>query len=105
MGTHLQRAQPVTVGHHALAYVEMLARDRSRLHDAHERMDTCPLGSAALAGTAFPIDRSFTAAELGFDRPTGQPHHHQDAGAHLGPFDSRLVADEKSADEEVVVEL
>jgi len=64
--THLQRAQPITAGHHALAYVEMLARDRSRLADAEERMDTCPLGSGALAGTAFPIDREALAEDLGF---------------------------------------
>lgn len=65
--THLQRAQPITAGHHALAYVEMLARDRSRLADAEERMDSCPLGSGALAGTAFPIDREALAEDLGFD--------------------------------------
>jgi argininosuccinate lyase len=64
--THLQRAQPITAGHHALAYVEMLDRDRGRLHDARTRMDTCPLGSGALAGTAFPIDREALAEGLGF---------------------------------------
>lgn len=64
--THLQRAQPITAGHHALAYAEMLARDRGRLHDALARMDTCPLGSAALAGTAFNIDREALAEDLGF---------------------------------------
>lgn len=68
--THLQRAQPITVGHHALAYVEMLHRDLTRLADADERMDTCPLGCGALAGTAFPVDRSAIAAALGFDEPT-----------------------------------
>ena len=68
--THLQTAQPVTFGHHLLAYVEMLARDRGRLHDARRRLNECPLGSAALAGTSFPIDRSMTASALGFDRPT-----------------------------------
>lgn len=68
--THLQRAQPITVGHHALAYVEMLNRDLSRLADADERMDTCPLGCGALAGTAFPVDRKEIAATLGFDAPT-----------------------------------
>ena len=68
--THLQTAQPVTFGHHLLAYVEMLSRDRSRLRDARARMNECPLGSAALAGTSFPIDREMTAASLGFDRPT-----------------------------------
>jgi argininosuccinate lyase len=67
--THLQVAQPVTFGHHLLAYVEMLARDRSRLADARKRMNESPLGAAALAGTSFPIDRSMTAKELGFDRP------------------------------------
>ncbi|GGE19127.1 argininosuccinate lyase [Polymorphobacter glacialis] len=68
--THLQVAQPVTLGHHLLAYVEMLRRDRSRFADAAARMDECPLGSAALAGTGFPIDRAATAAALGFARPT-----------------------------------
>jgi argininosuccinate lyase len=68
--THLQTAQPVTWGHHMLAYVEMLARDRSRFQDARRRMNECPLGAAALAGTGFPIDRHATAAALGFDRPT-----------------------------------
>ncbi|MFT4150328.1 MAG: argininosuccinate lyase [Paracoccaceae bacterium] len=68
--THLQTAQPVTWGHHMMAYVEMLARDRSRFADARARMNECPLGAAALAGTSFPIDRHMTAAELGFDRPT-----------------------------------
>ena len=68
--THLQSAQPVTFGHHLLAYVEMLARDRSRLRDARIRMNECPLGAAALAGTSFPIDREMTARALGFDRPT-----------------------------------
>ena len=68
--THLQTAQPVTFGHHLLAYVEMLARDRGRLADARARLNECPLGSAALAGTSFPIDREMTAAALGFDRPT-----------------------------------
>ena len=68
--THLQTAQPVTWGHHMLAYVEMLARDRARFADARARMNECPLGAAALAGTGFPIDRDMTAAALGFDRPT-----------------------------------
>ncbi len=68
--THLQVAQPVTFGHHMLAYVEMLARDRSRLADARRRMNENPLGAAALAGTSFPIDRHMTAEALGFDRPT-----------------------------------
>jgi argininosuccinate lyase len=68
--THLQTAQPVTFGHHMLAYVEMLDRDRGRLADCRRRLNACPLGSAALAGTSFPIDRTMTAAALGFDRPT-----------------------------------
>ncbi len=67
--THLQTAQPVTWGHHMLAYVEMLARDRGRFIDARARMNECPLGAAALAGTSFPIDRQATAATLGFARP------------------------------------
>ncbi len=68
--THLQSAQPVTFGHHLLAYVEMLGRDRGRLADARKRLNECPIGSAALAGTSFPIDREQTARALGFDRPT-----------------------------------
>jgi argininosuccinate lyase len=69
--THLQVAQPVTLGHHLMAYYEMLRRDISRFTDARTRMNECPLGSAALAGTGFPIDRARTADALGFDRPTG----------------------------------
>jgi len=68
--THLQVAQPVTLGHHLMAYYEMLRRDYSRFADARERMNKCPLGSAALAGTGFAIDRDRTADALGFDRPT-----------------------------------
>ncbi|SEL18580.1 argininosuccinate lyase [Pacificibacter marinus] len=68
--THLQTAQPVTWGHHMMAYVEMLGRDMSRFKDARARMNENPLGSAALAGTGFPIDRHMTAEALGFDRPT-----------------------------------
>ncbi len=68
--THLQTAQPVTFGHHLLAYVEMLSRDDGRLADARARLNECPLGAAALAGTSFPIDRERTAAALEFDRPT-----------------------------------
>lgn len=68
--THLQTAQPVTFGHHCLAYVEMLARDRGRFTDARARLNESPLGAAALAGTSFPIDRAMTAKALGFDRPT-----------------------------------
>ena len=67
--THLQPAQPVSFGHHLLAYVEMLRRDRGRLRDARVRLNECPLGAAALAGTSFPLDRQMTAAALGFDRP------------------------------------
>ena len=67
--THLQTAQPVTWGHHMMAYVEMLGRDLSRVRDARSRMNESPLGAAALAGTSFPIDRHMTAAALGFDQP------------------------------------
>ncbi len=67
--THLQVAQPVTWGHHMMAYVEMFARDLSRVRDARARMNECPLGAAALAGTSFPVDRDMTAQALGFDRP------------------------------------
>ncbi|MDW3183044.1 argininosuccinate lyase [Roseobacter sp.] len=67
--THLQTAQPVTWGHHMMAYVEMFGRDLSRMRDARARMNTSPLGAAALAGTSFPIDRAMTAEELGFDSP------------------------------------
>jgi argininosuccinate lyase len=68
--THLQAAQPVTLGHHLMAYYEMLKRDRSRFADARARLNECPLGSAALAGTSFPVDREAVALALGFDRPT-----------------------------------
>ncbi|MDF1669704.1 MAG: argininosuccinate lyase [Roseovarius sp.] len=68
--THLQTAQPVTWGHHMMAYVEMFGRDLSRMRDARARMNECPLGAAALAGTSFPIDRDMTAQALGFDRPS-----------------------------------
>jgi len=68
--THLQAAQPVTAGHHLLAYVEMFGRDRSRFSDARARLNESPLGAGALAGTGFPIKRDMTAAALGFDRPT-----------------------------------
>jgi argininosuccinate lyase len=69
--THLQSAQPVTFGHHLMAYVEMFGRDAGRFKDARERMNESPLGAAALAGSSFPIDRHFTAAELGFHAPMG----------------------------------
>ena len=68
--THLQTAQPVTFGHHILAYVEMFGRDKERFIDAKNRLNECPLGSAALAGTSYPIDRFFTSEKLGFDKPT-----------------------------------
>ncbi len=68
--THLQAAQPVTFGHHCMAYVEMFGRDLSRVRDAIERLDECPLGAAALAGTGYPIDRHMTAEALGFREPT-----------------------------------
>jgi argininosuccinate lyase len=68
--THLQGAQPVTFGHHLMAYVEMFGRDRSRIRDSRARLNECPLGAAALAGTSFPIDRDEVAQALGFDRPT-----------------------------------
>ncbi len=67
--THLQVAQPVTLGHHLMAYVEMFGRDRERIRDARKRMNESPLGAAALAGTSFPIDREYTAQSLGFDGP------------------------------------
>ena len=68
--THLQKAQPVTVAHHFGAYFEMFKRDRSRLHDIYERMNYCPLGAGALAGTTYPLDRELTASLLGFYGPT-----------------------------------
>jgi argininosuccinate lyase len=68
--THLQVAQPISFGHHLMAYYEMTLRDRSRLADARARLNRCPLGSAALAGTGYPIDRAATSAALGFDGPT-----------------------------------
>jgi argininosuccinate lyase len=68
--THLQAAQPITFGHHLMAYVEMFGRDTGRFDDARARMNECPLGAAALAGTSFPIDREMTARALGFGRPT-----------------------------------
>ena len=67
--THLQAAQPITLGHHLLAYVEMFGRDRGRFADARRRLNECPLGAAALAGTPYPIDREMTARTLGFERP------------------------------------
>lgn len=68
--THLQKAQPITLAHHMGAYFEMFRRDRGRLHDIYERMNECPLGSGALAGTTYPLDRGFTAELLGFREPT-----------------------------------
>src|SRR3546814_13041657 len=67
--TQRQVAQPVTLGHHLLAYVEMVGRDRGRFRDARARLNESPLGAAPLAGTRFPLDRAATAADLGFDRP------------------------------------
>ena len=68
--THLQKAQPVTLAHHLGAYFEMFRRDRGRLADLRRRMNTCPLGAGALAGTTYPLDRAYTAEQLGFDEPT-----------------------------------
>ena len=68
--THLQKAQPITLAHHMGAYFEMFKRDRSRMHDIYERMNYCPLGSGALAGTTYPLDREYTAQLLGFYGPT-----------------------------------
>ena len=68
--THLQKAQPVTLAHHVGAYFEMFRRDRSRLFDIRKRMNTCPLGAGALAGTTYPLDREYTAQLLDFDEPT-----------------------------------
>ena len=68
--THLQKAQPITLAHHLGAYFEMFKRDRSRLADAKKRLNLCPLGSGALAGTTYPLDREAVAAELGFDGVT-----------------------------------
>jgi len=68
--THLQTAQPITLGHHLMAYYEMIKRDRGRLSDCRKRLNECPLGSAALAGTGFPIDRDMTAKALDFEKPT-----------------------------------
>ncbi len=68
--THLQKAQPITLAHHMGAYFEMFKRDFSRLQDIYKRMNTCPLGSGALAGTTYPLDRDYTAEILGFDGPT-----------------------------------
>ena len=68
--THLQKAQPITLAHHFGAYFEMFKRDRSRLDDIYKRMNYCPLGSGALAGTTYPLDREYTASLLDFDGPT-----------------------------------
>jgi argininosuccinate lyase len=103
--THLQIAQPVSLGHHLLAYVEMVGRDRSRLADCRRRMNESPLGAAALAGTSFPIDRDATAAALGFDRPAANSLDAVSdrdfaiefvaaaalAGTHLSRFSEELV--------------
>ena len=84
--THLQVAQPVTFAHHLMAYVEMLGRDRQRLAGARERTSLCPLGSAALAGTAFPIDRHFTAHALGFAGPTENSMDAVGSRDHIAEF-------------------
>ncbi len=68
--THMQKAQPITLAHHLGAYYEMFSRDRGRLHDLYQRMNYCPLGSGALAGTTYPLDREYTAELLGFYGPT-----------------------------------
>lgn len=68
--THLQKAQPITLAHHMGAYFEMFKRDRSRMADIYKRMNYCPLGSGALAGTTYPLDREYTASLLGFEGPT-----------------------------------
>ena len=80
--THLQTAQPVTFGHHLLAYVEMLDRDRGRLADCRRRLNECPLGSAALAGTSFPIDRAMTARGAGL-RPADRQFARRGVGPRL----------------------
>jgi len=92
--THMQRAQPITAGHHALAYVEMFDRDRSRVFDTRERMDSCPLGSGALAGTAFPIDRIELAQDLAFGVPTSNSLDAVSDRDHLAEalFDCALIS-------------
>lgn len=84
--THMQVAQPVTFGHHLMAYVEMFGRDRQRLAGARERVNICPLGAAALAGTAFPIDRHYTAAQLGFSAPTENSMDSVGSRDHIAEF-------------------
>lgn len=84
--THYQVAQPVSFGHHLLAYVEMLHRDLTRLRDARARMNECPLGAAALAGTPYPLDRHWTAAELQFDRPTENSMDAVSSRDHIAEF-------------------
>src|SRR5260370_25981972 len=95
--THLQTAQPVTFGHHLLAYVEMAARDRGRFTDARKRLNESPLGAAALAGTSFPIDRDATAKALGFDRPMANSRseeHTSELQSHLNLV-CRLLLEKK----------
>ena len=89
--THLQKAQPVTLAHHLGAYFEMFRRDRGRLHDVAERMNTCPLGSGALAGTTYPLDRDFVARELGFDAPTANSMDGVSDRDYLLEFESALA--------------
>lgn len=89
--THLQKAQPVTLAHHLGAYFEMFRRDRGRLHDIAARMNTCPLGSGALAGTTYPLDRDFVARELGFDAPTANSMDGVSDRDYLLEFESALA--------------
>lgn len=84
--THLQVAQPVTFGHHLMAYVAMFGRDHSRLCDCRARLNECPLGAAALAGTPFPIDRQFTSDELGFSKPTENSMDSVSARDHVAEY-------------------
>ncbi len=84
--THLQVAQPVSFGHHLLAYVEMMGRDLDRLRDTRRRLNECPLGAAALAGSPYPIDRHWTSDELGFDRPTENSMDSVSARDHVTEF-------------------
>ena len=97
--THLQKAQPITLAHHMGAYFEMFKRDRSRMHDIYERMNYCPLGSGALAGTTYPLDREYTAELLGFYGPTlnsmdgVSDRHRRGTGVQQGDEPDRLQGD------------
>jgi len=104
--THLQTAQPVTFGHHLLAWFEMLERDYSRLCDCRERMNQCPLGAAALAGTTYPIDRDLSASLLGFNHPTRNSLDSvsdRDFAIEFGAFASILMTHLSRASEELVL--